>query len=109
LRIKGIRLSIRGSIYINGTPTLPLRSSDLDFTEKSLCTGTLNFKGVVAMDNETRRNRAITALEAYSEEDDDLVSNIIDLLTDLLHLCKRQEIDFQACLLSAEINFESEK
>ena len=61
------------------------------------------------MDNETRRNRAITALEAYSEEDDDLVSNIIDLLTDLLHLCKQQEIDFQACLLSAEINFESEK
>ena len=62
------------------------------------------------MDNEMRINRAITALEAaYSGEDDDLVSNIIDLLTDLLHLCKQQEIDFQACLLSAEINFESEK
>jgi len=87
-----------------------LRSSDLDLTEKSLCTGTVNFKGVVAMDNEMRINRAITALEAaYSGEDDDLVSNIIDLLTDLLHLCKQQEIDFQACLLSAEINFESEK
>jgi hypothetical protein len=61
------------------------------------------------MDNETRRNRAITALEAYSEEDDDLVSNIIDLLTDLMHLCKQQEIEFQGCLLSAEINFESER
>ncbi len=61
------------------------------------------------MDNETRINRAITALEAYSEEDDDLPSNVIDLLTDLMHLCKQQEIDFQGCLLSAEINFESEK
>jgi hypothetical protein len=40
---------------------------------------------------------------------DDLVSNIIDLLTDLMHLCKQQEIEFQGCLLSAEINFESEK
>jgi hypothetical protein len=61
------------------------------------------------MDNETRRNRAITALEAYSEEDDDLASNTIDLLTDLMHLCKQQELDFHGCLLSAEINFESEK
>ena len=100
---------IGGSIYINGATTLPLRSSDLDLTEKSLCAGTVNFKGVVAMENETRRNRAITVLEAYTEEDDDLVSNIIDLLTDLLHLCKQQEIDFQACLLSAEINFEAEQ
>ena len=61
------------------------------------------------MDNETRINRAITALEAYSEEDDDLASNTTDLLTDLMHLCKQQELDFHGCLLSAEINFESEK
>ncbi len=61
------------------------------------------------MDNETRRNRAITALEAYSEEDDDLASNITDLLTDLMHLCKQQGIEFQGCLLSAEVNFEAEK
>jgi hypothetical protein len=62
------------------------------------------------MDNEMRISRAITALEAaYSEEEDDLVSKINDLLTDLMHLCKQQEIEFQGCLLSAEINFESEK
>ena len=62
------------------------------------------------MDNETRINRAITALEAaYKEEDDDLPSNTIDLLTDLMHLCKQQGIEFQKCLLSAEVNFEAER
>ena len=61
------------------------------------------------MDNETRRNRAITALEAYSEEEDDLISKINDLLTDLMHLCKQQGIEFHGCLLNAEVNFESEK
>ncbi|MGA2229239.1 MAG: hypothetical protein ABSH41_32790 [Syntrophobacteraceae bacterium] len=61
------------------------------------------------MDNETRIKRAISALEFYSNEDDDLSSNTIDLLTDLMHLCKRQEIEFQRCLLVAEVNFEAEK
>ena len=62
------------------------------------------------MDNEMRINRAITALEAaYSEEEDDLVSKINDLLTDLMHLCKQQGIEFQGCLLNAEVNFEAEK
>jgi hypothetical protein len=63
----------------------------------------------VAMDNEVRIDRAISALETYSDEDDDLTSNIIDVLTDLMHLCKQQEIEFPWCLLSAEVNFESEK
>lgn len=61
------------------------------------------------MDNEMRINRAFSALEAYSEEDEDPASNIIDLLTDLMHMCKQQGIEFQGCLLSAEVNFESEK
>jgi len=61
------------------------------------------------MDNEVRINRASSALEPYSEEDDDLSSTIIDLLTDLMHLCKQQGIEFRGCLLSAEVNFESEK
>jgi hypothetical protein len=63
----------------------------------------------VAMDNEVRINRAITALETYSEAEEDLTSRISDLLTDLMHFCKQQGVDFQGCLLSAEINFESEK
>ena len=58
------------------------------------------------MDNETRINRVIAALEAASGEEDDLVSNIIDLLTDLMHLCRQQEIAFQGCLTVAEVNFE---
>ena len=62
------------------------------------------------MVNEMRINRAITALEAaYSEEEDDLVSRINDLLTDLMHLCKQRGIEFPGCLLVAEVNFESEK
>jgi len=62
------------------------------------------------MDNEMRINRAITALEAaYSGEEDDLVSRINDLLTDIMHLCRQQGIDFHGCLTVAEVNFESEK
>ncbi len=57
-----------------------------------------------------RINRAITALEAaYPGEEDDLVSKISDLLTDIMHLCRQQEIEFQGCLTVAEVNFESEK
>ncbi|MGA3117666.1 MAG: hypothetical protein ABSF90_24930 [Syntrophobacteraceae bacterium] len=61
------------------------------------------------MDNEMRINRAISALDAYSEEEDDLVSKISDLLSDLMHLCRQQGIEFQRCLTVAEVNFESEK
>jgi hypothetical protein len=62
------------------------------------------------MDNEMRINRAITALQAgYPDEEDDLISKINDLLADLMHLCRRQEIEFQDCLVIAEVNFESEK
>jgi hypothetical protein len=62
------------------------------------------------MDNEMRINRAITAMEAaYPGEEDDLVSKIDDLLTDLMHLCRREEIEFRRCLTVAEVNFESEK
>jgi hypothetical protein len=57
-----------------------------------------------------RINRAITALEAaYPGEEDDLVSKIDDLLTDLMHLCRQEEIEFQGCLTVAEVNFEAEK
>jgi hypothetical protein len=61
------------------------------------------------MDNEMRINRAFTALETCSEEEDDLISKINDLLTDLMHLCNQQGIEFQKCLLVAEVNFEAEK
>lgn len=62
------------------------------------------------MDNEMRVSRAITALEAaYSGEEDDLVSRINDLLTDLMHLSWQEEIEFQMCLTVAEVNFEAEK
>jgi len=57
-----------------------------------------------------RINRAITALEAaYPGEEDDLASKINDLLTDIMHLCRQQEIEFQGCLTVAEVNFETEK
>lgn len=62
------------------------------------------------MDNEMRIGRAITALEeAYPRNEDDLVSKISDLLTDLMHLCKQEEIEFERCLLVAKINFKSER
>ena len=61
------------------------------------------------MDNEMRISRAITALESYSEEEDDFTSRINDLLTDLMHLCNQQGIEFQKCLLVAEVNFEAER
>jgi hypothetical protein len=62
------------------------------------------------MDNEMRIIRVISALEAaYPGEEDDLVSKIDDLLTDLMHLCQHEEIEFQGCLTVAQVNFESEK
>jgi len=62
------------------------------------------------MDNETRINRAVTALgTGYSDDEDDLVSKISDLLADLMHLCRREGIEFRRCLTVAEVNFESEK
>jgi len=62
------------------------------------------------LDNETRINRAVTALGAgYSDDEDDLVSKISDLLADLMHLCRQEEIEFRGCLTVAEVNFEAEK
>ncbi|MGO9021804.1 MAG: hypothetical protein ACLQVJ_25995 [Syntrophobacteraceae bacterium] len=62
------------------------------------------------MDNAMRISRAITALEAaYSEEGDDLVSKISDLLADLMHLCRQEGIEFRRCVTVAEVNFESER
>jgi len=62
------------------------------------------------MDNEMRINRAIAALEAaYPEEEDELSSTVSDLLTDLMHLCRQEGIEFRRCVTVAEVNFESEK
>jgi len=65
--------------------------------------------------NEQRADRADHALVYYRDrvlhEDDGPISqeNIIDLLTDLRHLCNQQGIDFEESSKLSEIHFESEK
>ena len=58
--------------------------------------------------NEERAVRAVTALKQYMDADFDEPTNIIDLLADLMHYAAQQDIDFDQCLETAEIHFNTE-
>ena len=62
-------------------------------------------------EHETYAYQALRALGAHSEANayNDLNSRVIDLLTDLMHLCDQRGIDFERALLCAEDNFEEER
>jgi len=61
---------------------------------------------------ETRTEWAKAALlgyrEAKREDLDDYRDEIVDLIADLLHLCKQEGIEFYAVLESATMHFEAE-
>ena len=65
-------------------------------------------------DNETRANRASQIINHYATLVDDtsdeywLDEHVADLLADLMHLCKRADVDFSQQLALAEIHFEEE-
>lgn len=60
----------------------------------------------MAIDNLLRAQRAREALAAYTDEDEE--ANIIDLLTDVMHLCRGTDRDFSRLLSMAEYHAEEE-
>ncbi|ROT98068.1 hypothetical protein [Histidinibacterium lentulum] len=56
------------------------------------------------------RHKFALALEAYRilGRDPDLQTNVIDILSDLLHTLHRHQIDFEEVLWSARMHFEEE-
>lgn len=55
--------------------------------------------------NEERATRARTALLAHYNN---IFTEIIDLITDLMHLCEAEAIDFDECLRLANLHFDAE-
>lgn len=61
--------------------------------------------------NRSRKRRAQAALLGYWDKDHDHKSNVIDLLSDLMHYCSqtsRPAIDFEDCLRTARSHFHCE-
>lgn len=55
----------------------------------------------------TRINRFVQCLAEY-EAAAGLDTNIVDMLADMQHYCKQQDIDFSSCLFTAVGHFETE-
>lgn len=58
-------------------------------------------------DNGSRAEKAKGRVLDYSGED--LRTDIVDLLSDLRHLCKSEELDFDDIVMMSEIHFEEEE
>jgi hypothetical protein len=58
---------------------------------------------------ETRINRALGAMEIYNEGNILEDTDIIDLLTDLMHLCKNRNINFDRILSLARHHYREER
>lgn len=63
-----------------------------------------------ARTNDERADKALDALAHYADICNDRVdgTDVVDLLTDLMHLCDREEVDFDMALRDAQMNFEAE-
>lgn len=60
-------------------------------------------------DNDIRANAARKALQAmpgYDDKEGD--ANVVDLLADLMHFCRRAGYDYDACARMARTHFEAE-
>jgi hypothetical protein len=71
----------------------------------------LNSKDQGDPTNEDRAARARRALEAFFQGDarsDQLGTDVADLLTNLMHLCYLEDVDFQTAVARAERAFEME-
>lgn len=60
-----------------------------------------------AFDGE-KADRALAVFDVPPYNEDDLAGNLQDLLTDLLHLAAREELDFDRILVVARVNYEVE-
>ncbi|MGO9013618.1 MAG: hypothetical protein ACLQF0_01435 [Dissulfurispiraceae bacterium] len=67
------------------------------------------------MDIETRRARAIGAVRAYMQSHPDYRDGeicedaVTDLVADILHLCKAEDIDGERVLRAAAMHYEAEQ
>jgi hypothetical protein len=53
--------------------------------------------------------RAIRARTALTDNYDSLEVELVDMLTDLMHMCQADGINFVGCLMVAETHFLAEK
>lgn len=60
----------------------------------------------VRRENAARRNRARSALEQYDGGSDG--ESVVDLMTDLMHFCRKEDIDYHAADRMAFMNYEAE-
>lgn len=63
------------------------------------------------MTNDQRADNAQAALDAYGDargENDTAETDMIDLISDLGHLARREGIDFRKVLLNAEVHYNVE-
>ena len=57
--------------------------------------------------NQIRTSRAFNAVQAYSQ-DEDLAANIVDLVTDLLHLAAKNDIEPDYVIHTAIMHYDAE-
>ena len=60
------------------------------------------------MSKADKAERAQQAIDSAYEQDA-RESQVVDLLTDLMHLCKKEKLSFNALLGSAKMHFAEEK
>ena len=59
--------------------------------------------------NQRRAEAALECIKVYSGYDpEDLISSVVDVLDDIMHLCDEQDVDFYTCMISAEKHFDAE-
>lgn len=57
--------------------------------------------------NTDRADRALMALEGYDNGSNE--EDVIDLVTDLMHYCDLEDVDFETIIEMARFHFEAEK
>lgn len=60
------------------------------------------------MTSDNRCRNTTEAMKQYAATDEDLETNVVDLLEDLHHWCVRMHVDFGICLRIAKDHFEAE-
>jgi hypothetical protein len=110
---KGIKTSVSGSGLIgiieeHGLPDAKQVSKLIAKSEDLLQTVNPSFKA----QNADRANNGAAAMKAYigasGKQNEPLVTNMKDMLTDLMHFANKKGLDFHACLASAVEHHKNE-
>jgi hypothetical protein len=62
-----------------------------------------------ALYDETNARRAKKLIDGYAGEDCDLRANVVDVITDLRHLCEKQGYDFNQILTTSKSHYRVER